>query len=298
MDKNGANFKNCLKSIETKLNTRALPLQIPIGEEKNFTGVVDLIQMKKLTWDNKNSIRDNGKSFEISKLTPNDGIYAEALKNRIYLIENLAQVNEEFAEKLLDDYALDYENMNDHLLLETNLRKSSLNCSITPVLVGSSFKNIAVQPLMDGIIKYLPNPSDLLKNDYAKYYDKNFMGYCFKIVHDHQKSRKKVDSNTSIASLSTNTSSIINKNKNDEINDNILTFVRVYNGDLVAKTKVYNVSKQIRETCDKIYIPFANQIKQVSKVTNGNIAIVSGLTKVSKFNVIILTYLLNQCFFI
>ena len=277
MDKPSANFKNCLKSIESKLNTKPLPIQVPIFENKNFIGLVDLISMRKLTWNNKNSARDFGKTFEISQLAKSDEIYDESLRNRISLIENLAQLNEDFAEILLEKYMLDYASMNDHLLLDTYLRKSCLNCSVTPVLLGSAFKNIGVQPLMDAIIKYLPNPNDLIKNSYAKYYEKNLMGLCFKIVHDHQKSRKKLDSSTSIASLSTNASSILNKNKLDDANDDILTYIRVYNGELSSKTKVYNVNQQVREFCDKIYIPFANQIKQVSKVTSGNIALVSGL---------------------
>jgi len=281
MDKPNANFKSCLSSIENKLNTKPFPIQIPIYENKNFIGLVDLINMRKLTWNNKNSIAVFGKTFEISSLTKSDSVYEESLRNRINLIENLAQLNEEFAEILLEKYMLDYSSMNDHLLLDTYLRKACLNCSMTPVLLGSAFRNIGVQPLMDAIIKYLPNPNDLMKNSYAKYYEKNLMGLCFKITHDHQKSRKKLDSNTSIASLSTNASSILNKNKIDDANDDILTYVRVYNGELSSKTKVYNVNQQVREFCDKIYIPFANQIKQVSKVTSGNIALVSGLTKVN-----------------
>lgn len=284
MDKLNASFASSLKSIEGKLNTRAVPIQMPIRDGDNFIGLIDLIQMKKLTWNNSKSLQDNGRSFEISKLTKSDSSYAEALNRRIHLIETLANLNEDLAEKLLEEYALDYENMNDFILFDTYLRKSSLNCLVTPVLVGSSFKNIGVQPLMDAIIKYLPNPNDLAKSSYSKYYDKSFMGYCFKIVHDHQKLRKKIDSNTSTASLNANASSsstLNNKSKSDEANEDILTYVRVYNGDLVVKTKLYNGNKQVREVCDKLYIPYANQIKQVSKVTSGNIAIVSGLTKVS-----------------
>jgi elongation factor G len=283
MDKPNADFQMSIKSIEEKLNTKPLPIQIPIIEKNKFIGVVDLVNMRKLTWNNKTSFDDNGKSFEIKLLNKDDKIYSEALKNRIHLIESLAQLNEDFAELLLDKYMLDYENMNDHILIETYLRKSCLNCSITPVLIGSSYRNIAVQPLMDSIIKYLPHPSDLSKNKYKKYYDQNFMGLCFKIVHDHQKSRKKIDTNTSTASLNTHATSIINKNKTDDLNDDILTYVRVYNGNLDAKTKVYNVNQKVREFCDKIYIPYANQIKQVSRVTCGNIALVSGFTKVFTF---------------
>ncbi len=99
-------------------------------------------------------------------------------------------------------------------------------------------------------------------------------------MHDHQKSRKRIDSSTSIAALETNTKSTLKHLKNDELNEDILTFVRVYSGELVSKSKIYNVNKQVKEACDKIYIPYSNRLKQVSKLTCGNIGIVSGLTKV------------------
>ena len=284
MDKAGANFDKCLKSIEKKLNTVAVPLQMPIGEEKTFIGVVDLVNMNKLTWNNQQSLNENGRSFNINKLSKGDELYNKAIEKRVYLIDKLAQVNEEFAEILLDKYSLDYEAITDHLLLETYLRKSTLNCLITPVLCGSSFKNISVQPLMDAIIKYLPNPLDLSKNNYAKYYENGLSAICFKILHDHQKSRKRINSATSTISLTTSTTSLLNKNKNEtESLEDVLTFVRVYSGELVAKSKLYNVNKQEKESCDKIYIPYANQLKQANRITSGNIGIVSGLSKVQKF---------------
>ena len=72
---------------------------------------------------------------------------------------------------MLDDYDLKYETFNDNLLLETYLRRTNLDCQVTPVLCGSSFKNISVQPMMDAIVKYLPNPFELLKNNHSKYFD-------------------------------------------------------------------------------------------------------------------------------
>jgi elongation factor G len=238
--------------------------------------------MKKLIW-NKNINFNNGESYETSKLNKSDEFYSKALAKRLELIEKLAQVNEEFAEILLEKYNLDYESFDDHLLLETYLRKSNLKCQITPVLCGSSFKNMAVQPIMDAIIKYLPSPLESLNNNQSMYYEDNVSAFCFKILHDHQKSRKKINSSTAVASLNTqaNSGTILNKAKNnDDVNEDVLTFVRVYSGQLAAKSKLYNVNKKVKETCDKIYIPYANQLKQVTKLTNGNIGIVSGLTKV------------------
>lgn len=279
MDKAGADYINCLKSIEKKLKTVPISLQMPIGKEKSFTGVIDLINMKKLVWSN---LRDDwGKSFETSQIDSNDEFYEEAFKNRLLAIERLAQVNDEFGEILLDKFNLNLEKMNDNILFETYLRKSCLKCTITPVFCGSSLKNRAVQPLMDAIIKYLPNPSELEKNNFQKYYGNNLVAICFKTIHDHQKSRKRVNSETSIASLQTNASSALNKSKVEEQEDDILTYVRVYNGELSSKLKVFNPNKKCKEICEKIYIPYSNQIKPVSKVTAGNIAVVNGLTKVN-----------------
>lgn len=284
MDKFGASFEESVKSVQEKLNTVPVAVQIPIGREKSFTGVIDLINMKQLVWNSSKSADEAGKYYEIKDLDKNDPNYEPAFKNRINLIEKLAQVNDEFADILLEKYNLNYEEMNDNMLLETFVRKSCLNCSITPVLCGSSFKNIAVQPLMNAIVKYLPNPLDLAKNNYKDYYDNHLFLVCFKIIHDHQKSRKRINSQTSTASLQTNASSTVNKAKTEESESDILSFVRVYNGDLVAKTKIFNPNKNVKESCDKIYVPYSNQLKQVSKVTAGNIAIINGLTKVNYFN--------------
>jgi elongation factor G len=282
MDKLGANFNKCLRSLEEKLTTKAVPVQIPIGNNKDFIGVIDLISMNKLTWDNEKSLKENGKYFKRTPLTQNDPLYQTALSNRIKLIEKLAQQNEKFADILLERYQLNYEKMNDNILLDTHLRTSTVDCQLVPLFCGSSFKNISVQQLMDGINKYLPCPSDLKQNDYEQFYGNKFSGVSFKIIHDHQRARKLVDPTTSLVELasSVNTSTTKSLSKRIEDEDNILSYVRVYSGELHANRKIFNVDKNVVEHCNKIYIPFANQLKQVNKVTNGNIALISGLSKV------------------
>lgn len=282
MDKANADFDESIHSIEKKLNTIPITLQMPIvAGSKSFSGLIDLINMRKLTWENEKSKGDYGKTYKITSLAPSDELYERAFRKRLTAIEKLAQVNEQFAEHLLEKYNLNYEKVNDNIALETYIRQACLNCSITPVLCGSSLRNVGVQPLMDAVIKYLPSPLDLKKNNFKKYYDNSLVAICFKIIHDHQKSRKRVDSSTAIASLQSKASSSLNKSKGDEQDDDILSFVRVYNGELSAKSKVFNANKQIRENCDKLYIPYSNQIKQASKITAGNIAIINGFVKVS-----------------
>ncbi len=109
-------------------------------------------------------------------------------------------------------------------------------------------------------------------------------GVCFKIIHDHQKSRKRINSATAVASLETAAASPVFQGKRADANEDILSFVRVYSGELSAGSKIYNVNRLTREVCDKIYIPYANQLKQVAKLTCGNIGIVSGLTNVKEFD--------------
>ncbi|CAF0710211.1 unnamed protein product [Brachionus calyciflorus] len=288
MDKTGANFNYCLDSIESKLNTIALPVQIPIGKEKTFQGVYDLVTMKKLIWDPKRALNDGGKIYDVININPSDSDYKIALKNRLDLIEKLAKVNDEFAEIILDKYNMEFDKMNDNILLDTFIRKSCISSLVTPIFCGSSFKNISIQPVMDGIIKYLPSPIDLEKNNYSPFYDKTPFVVCFKIIHDHQKSRKRINSNTSKAILQTNASNTINKFKSEDTENDVLTFVRVYNGELNAKSKLYNPFKDIKESCDKIYVPYSNQLEQVQKITTGNIGIVHGLTKTTTGDILVL----------
>ena len=287
MDKLGADFQASIKSIEEKLNTVPLVVQLPVGEEKSFCGVIDLVNMKKLLWSarNESDNRSQGKQFDVKSLEASDEHYEMAVKSRARLVEKLAQANETFAEILLDQYNMEYEKVNDSILIDTYVRQACLSNSATPVLCGSSFKNIAVQPLMDAIVKYLPNPLDLEKNNFDKYFESkaDFVGVCFKIIHDHFKQRKRMNADTATATLQASGSagSANAKSKLEETDDeNVLAFVRVYNGELHHKSKIYNVNKQVKEEIDRIYIPFSNQIKIVNKVSNGNIALVSGLSKV------------------
>ena len=283
MDKIGSDLDMCIDSIEKKLNTVPLQLQYPVGKEKSFNGVIDLVNMKKIVW---NQISD-GKVFESINLNSNDEDFQQAFKKRIELIEKIARINEDFAEILLEKYNMEFEKMNDNILLESYIRKSCLSALATPVLCGSSFKNIGIQPVMDAIIKYLPSPSDLHKNNYEPFYDKSLLMVCFKIIHDHQKSRKRINRSNSKIQLQTNATNTLNKFKLDEAQDDILTFVRVYNGELHAKSKVYNPAKNVKEICDKIYIPYSNELEEVQKIGAGNIAIVHGLTNTKTGDILV-----------
>lgn len=283
MDKIGSNLDMCLDSIEKKLNTVPLQLQYPVGREKSFNGVIDLVNMKRLVWNQTT----DGKIFQSIDLNTNDADFQSAFRKRIDLIEKIARLNEDFAEILLEKYNLEFEKMNDNIMLESYIRKSCLSSLATPVLCGSSFRNIGIQPVMDAIIKYLPSPFDMEQNNYKPFYDDSLFMVSFKIIHDHQKSRKRINRSNSKIQLQTNAANTLNKFKPDEAQDDILTFVRVYNGELHAKSKIYNPAKDVKETCDKIYIPYSNELEEVQKIGAGNIALVHGLTNTTTGDILV-----------
>ena len=266
MDKFGADFFKSIKSIEKHLNTIPVPLQLPIGKEKSFIGLIDLINITKLTWNNEKSLTDSGKSFNITKLTKNDAHYDQALKYRTSLIDKLAQADDKLAEILLEKYDLKYDLVDDNILLETYLRKLCLNSKITPILCGSSYKNMAVQPLLDAIIKYLPSPEER-HYPFQKYYGNDFCALCFKTIHEHRKLNKKQLTQSA-----------------SETGEEIYTFIRVYNGELTTRSKIFNSTKNVKEDCEKLYIPYANQMKAVNSIKSGNIAVVSGLKQVRRYS--------------
>ena len=263
MDKLGADFDKSVRSLESKLSTVPLVVHLPIGRDKSFVGLVDLVQMRALTWHND----DQGRTIRVEPLTPasNATLYERAYKRRLALVERLAQASEPFADLLLDKFNMSFEQMSDNALLAEHVRSASMTCACTPVLCGSSFRNVGVQALMDAVCDYLPSPLDLAKNAVHAYYDRHMSAVCFKIVHDHQKARKRVDKHTVTASLATSATRAPNEERRGAADDDILSYVRVYNGELHARAKIFNANKRVHETVDKIYIPFSNQLKQVTR---------------------------------
>lgn len=282
MDKVGANYESCLKAIEEKFKIVSIPVQIPIGHESEFCGIVDLVNFTKITWHENNL----GKKYKVENILKTDHDFNKIAQYRRNAIEKLAQVDNEFAEILLERFNFEYEKMNDNLLFDSFLRKACIKTSVIPVLCGSSLKNIAIQPLMDAVIKYLPNPKELEKNDFSKDYGSDLVAVCFKTIHDHQKSRKRLDPETEVFNLQLKTTNKQTKYKIEDSEEDILSFVRVYNGELIGKSSIFNPNKEIKETCQHIYIPHSNKFQKVTKISAGNIAIINGLTKVSFLSII------------
>lgn len=150
MDRSGADFLNVVKQIREMLGAKSVPLQLPIGAEDNFKGVVDLIQMKGIIWE------DETKGMTYKEVPIPDDMVEEVNEWRQYLIEAVAEYDEKLLEKFFDDPNTITEDE-----VHEAIRKATIDLSIIPMMCGSSFKNKGVQTALDAIVRYLPAPSDL-----------------------------------------------------------------------------------------------------------------------------------------
>src|SRR5207245_9472603 len=149
MDRVGANFMAVVNQIKQKLGKNAVPLQLPIGSEDQFKGVVDLVRMKALVFKDENL----GAKYEV--LDVPEEMKADAEHYREKMVESIAEQHDELLEKYLAGEALSIDE------LKGALREATIAQKITPVLCGSAFKNKGVQPLLDGVVDYLPSPVDI-----------------------------------------------------------------------------------------------------------------------------------------
>lgn len=245
MDRVGADFANCIDEIKTKLGKKACAIQLPIGVEENFIGLMDVIHLKKMIWQ----ASDLGAKYETSDLEGTE--LDEAKLYRDELIENLADYEDKLAEEYLNGKEISPET------IEAAIRKATIHDSFIPVLCGSAFKNKGVQPLLDAVIKYLPSPLDIgeVKGHDAK--DPEV------IV-----SRKPDDQDLF--------SALAFKISSDPFVGQI-TYIRVYSGELKAGTQVYNPLEKKKERINKILQMHANKRTEVEIASAGDIVAVSGL---------------------
>ena len=240
MDKQNADVDLCLKSIR-RLGSEPLMLHHAIKKSaKDFIGIVDLVTMEKMMWDNSSKDCD-GSDFKVDPLSEKDDLYEECLRNRESMIAQLADEDESVAESLLSHDDVSQIPLN---ILKDAVRRLTINRTFIPVLCGSSFRKVAVHPLMDAIIDLLPSPLDVVKRN-TSYFAGFFCGLAFKVMHHKQMGS--------------------------------LTFVRVYSGELKPGTRIYNVNRNRQESVSRIYVALADQFKEVPYITAGNIVVVSGL---------------------
>lgn len=244
MDISGADFFNVLKMIKDKLGANAVPLQLPIGVEENFQGIVDLVRMKAMIYEDDLGTRSG--ETEI----PEDMIDLAA-EYRDKLIESLADTDEDIMNKYLEGEEVSAEE------ITKAIRKATVAVEITPVLCGTSYKNKGVQPLLDAVVNYLPspmevppitgiNPDDEDKELVRKPGDEEpFAALAFKIMTDPYVGK--------------------------------LTFFRVYSGTLESGSYIYNASKGKKERVGRLLRMHANHREEVKQVSTGDIVAAVGL---------------------
>jgi len=247
MDRMGANFFNCVEKIRERLGARAVPIQVPIGAESEFLGVVDLFTMNKIIYTD-----DLGSTSEATPVSDADGeLKAVAEKWRQELIEAIAEQDDELLELFFDGKDIPVER------LKTALRKATIAGDVLPMLCGSAFKNKGVQPLLDAVVDFLPSPIDA----------KPITGMDPK--NDDATITRKPDDKEPFAALAF-------KIATDPYGN--LTYFRVYSGVLEKGSYVYNARSGKKERIGRILRMHANHREDIDSIGAGDIAAAVGLS--------------------
>jgi elongation factor G len=246
LDRTGADFYRCVDMIVSRLGATPLVLQLPIGSESDFLGVVDLIGMRALTWRGETQ---KGDDYTVEEI-PAD-LVDKANEYREKLLETLSEADDVIMEKFLEggEFTVDE--------LQAAIRRATLAYKLTPILTGSAFKNKGVQPMLDAVVAYLPSPLDISGIEGHKPGKEEeilvrqpsdsepFSALAFKIMTDPHLGK--------------------------------LTYVRVYSGRLQTGTQVLNSVKDRKERIGKIYRMHANKREEIESVGAGDIVAVMGL---------------------
>ena len=248
MDRTGADFYNVLDKMKSRLNANPIPLQIPIGNESDFRGVVDLVKMVGIIWDDSTQ----GMSYETIAI-PAD-LQDKANEYRKIMIESIADQSEELMEKYLMEEEISEDEIHEAI------RKATLDLSITPVLCGSAFKNKGVQAMLDAVLKYLPSPLDVDAVTGSSVDDEDV------------KIERKTDVNEPFSALAFKimTDPYVGK----------LTFFRVYSGTLEAGSYILNSVTGKKERISRILKMHANSKEDIKEVRAGDIAAAVGIKEV------------------
>ena len=247
MDRAGADFIRVVEQIKDRLGANAIPIQIPIGAEENFKGVIDLIRMKAINW----SEDDLGATYTEGDVP--EELITTCEKYRETMIEAAAEASEDLLSKYLEDGELD----NNDII--QGLRIRTINNEIVPVICGSAFKNKGVQAMLDAVIHFLPSPLD----------KPAIVG----ISEDGSDCNRKSDDNEKFSALAF-------KIANDPYVGN-LTFFRVYSGVLNSGDTIYNPLKSQKERIGRILQMHSNTREEIKEVRAGDIAAAVGLKNVT-----------------
>jgi elongation factor G len=247
LDRTGASFEHCVETIKNRLSAIPAVMQLPIGSEANFIGVIDLIKMRALTWRGETKI---GEDYTVEEIPAELADQAQAARHA--LIELVADHDDHMMEAFLTD-----EESITPELLQDSIRRAVLASKITAVFCGSAFKNKGVQPLLDAVISYLPSPLDVPA----------ILGF------------KPGDESVTIERHPTDTDPFAALAYKIAADPHLgrLTYIRVYSGRLEAGSTVLNATKGRKERIGKIYQMHANKRQEIASVGAGQIVAVMGL---------------------
>ncbi len=247
LDRTGASFDFCVSTIKNRLNAVPAVLQLPIGSEGGFLGVVDLVHMRALTWRGETTI---GEDYAIEEIP------ADMLEQAQAAHHELVELVADYDDDLMETYLTDEDSVQPEHLVAA-IRQAVLSSKITAVLCGSAFKNKGVQPLLDAVIAYLPSPVDVPAID------------GFKPGDESVKVERHPDSSDPFSALAFKIAADPHLGR--------LTYIRLYSGKLEAGSTVLNSTKGRKERIGKIYQMHANKREEIASVGAGQIVAVMGL---------------------
>lgn len=246
MDRSGANFMRVYEQIKARLKAMPVPIQLPIGAEDKFEGIVDLVKMKAIYWDDES----RGMKFEERDIPENLKEDAQAWREK--MLESAAEANEDLMNKYLESGDLEISD------IKIGLRARTINNEIVPMMCGTAFKNKGVQAMLDAVIDYMPSPTDVLAIQ-----GENERG---------EADKRKADDDEPFSALAF-------KIATDPYVGQLI-FFRVYSGVVVSGDTVYNPVKGKKERIGRILQMHANQREEIKEVRAGDIAAAVGLKDV------------------
>lgn len=244
MDRTGANFDRTVQMIVDRLKAHPVPIQIPMGAEDNFLGVIDLIHMKAITY-----LDEIGKDIQVDDIPDEYKEQCEAA--RVHMIESVAEADEELMMRYLEGDEIPVDD------LVAALRAETINNKVVPVLCGSALKNKGVQPMLDAIVDYLPSPLDIPPTHGTDPNDNEVTLL------------READPEAPLAALAFKIAT--------DPHVGALTFVRVYSGTLNSGSYVQNSTKSQRERIGRLLLMHANHREEIDAVKAGNLCAVIGL---------------------
>ena len=247
MDRSGANFMRVYEQIKSRLKAEPIPIQLPIGSEDKFEGVIDLIKMKAIYWDDES----RGLKFEERDI-PED-MKAEAQEWQEKMIESAAEANEDLMNKYLEEGRLDISDV------KKGIRIRTIGNEIVPMLCGTAFKNKGVQAMLDAVLDFMPSPTDVVAIQGVK--------------ENGEEDQRKSDDNEPFSALAF-------KVATDPYVGQLI-FFRVYSGVVNSGDTVYNPVKSRKERIGRILQMHANQREEIKEVRAGDIAAAVGLKEIT-----------------